>query len=638
MPKFIKTDTFAKTYILKKMIKKILLFTITIVFLGSCATSKISKKDTTNKVTIDLNTIVDDKVKVEINPGKFAQNTVVYQIPAIVPGTYAMSDYGQFASDFKAFDYNGNELTVSKLDPNSWQINNAVSLDKISYWVDDTFDSEKKHGIYVMAGTNIEEGKNFFLNLPGFVGYFKGNKETPYQLTILHPSDLYETSSLINSNTSKTDNSKDVFYANRYDEISDNPIMYAPLNTVNFTMNGVDVSLAVYSPNNIHSAKDMEADLKKMVEAQTNFLEGFATTNEYNILVYLFDPKVYNWQSFGALEHLSSTTVVFPETYTKKQLTNGMINGTVSHEFFHIVTPLSVHSEEIHSFDFNTPNMSQHLWMYEGITEYFANLFQVNQGLISEQEFIDEMKGKIASSMRYNDTMSFTKMSKNILEDEYAKNYGNVYQKGALIGMSLDILLREESKGAYGVRNLMKDLSNRYGQSKPFKDDEILNEIVAMTYPAIGTFFKNHLTGNIAINYEELLAKVGVTKKTETIDAGYFLDSNRQIFLSVNNNQEIFFTKRKNTALAALGVQGGDVLKSINGTDVNLQNIRTFIGQSFQWKEGDKIAFEVIRNGETLKLESDFVKGSTEVEKLIIEELPSTDPKKQLRDAWLKAL
>ena len=46
--------------------------------------------------------------------------------------------------------------------------------------------------------------------------------------------------------------------------------------------------------------------------------------------------------------------------------------------FSTLFSPLSVHSEEIHSFDFNEPNMSMHLWMYEGVTEYFANLFQVN--------------------------------------------------------------------------------------------------------------------------------------------------------------------------------------------------------------------------------------------------------------------
>jgi len=457
--------------------KKLVLAVVIIAFLGSCSTSNVATKKNLIEVGINLNNVVDDKVQVEVNPQKIKEETLVYNIPAIVPGTYAMSNYGKFISDFKAFDYDGKEMPVQKLDDNSWQVNNAKKMDKVSYWVDDTFDSELKHGIYVMAGTNIEEGKNFFLNLPGFVGYFKGKKETPYTITVAHPTNLYETTSLINKNTTKEDNSKDVFVASRYDEISDNPIMYAPLNNVSFNVDGIEVTLAVYSPNNKHAAKDMEADLKKMVQAQSNFLKGFKTTKEYNILLYLFDSNIYKWNSFGALEHLSSTTVVYPESFSKEQLADGMINGTVSHEFFHIVSPLSVHSEEIHSFDFNTPEMSKHLWMYEGTTEYFANLFQVNQGLISEQKFINAMEGKISASSRFDDTMPFTEMSKNILEEKYAKNYGNVYQKGALIGMSLDIILREESKGAYGILNLMKDLSVKYGSHKPLKMMKLLMKL-----------------------------------------------------------------------------------------------------------------------------------------------------------------
>ena len=617
--------------------KKILIAIVTIAFLGSCATSKVdSGKKNLIEVGINLNKVVDDKVQVEVNPQKIREKTIVYQIPAIVPGTYSISDYGRFISDFKAYDYKGDEMEVQKLDTNSWQVNNAKKLDKISYWVEDTFDSEIKHKIYVMAGTNIEEGKNFFLNLPGFVGYFKGKKEAPYTITIDHPENLYETTSLINTNTTKETNTRDVFNASRYDEISDNPIMYAPLNNVNFTVGGIDVTLAIYSPNNVHSAKDIEEALKTMMKAQTNFLEGFKTTDEYNIMVYLFDPKVYQWSAFGALEHLSSTTVVYPETYSKQQLSDGMVNGTVSHEFFHIVTPLSVHSEEIHSFDFNKPNMSKHLWMYEGVVEYFANLFQINQGLIDEQAFIDRMRGKIVNSLRYNDTMSFTKMSKNILEGEYAKNYGNVYQKGALIAMSLDIILREESKGAYGVRDLMKDLSEKYGANKPFKDDEILDEIVSMTYPSVGEFFKNHVEGNTPINYDDFFAKVGVNKNIETIKSGYFLDSKNQLFITVNQKQEIYFTKRTNTGLKALGVKSGDILKSVNGTDINLQNARQIIGGSIQWKTGDAVTFEVIRDGQTIKLEGKVIDAEAQRETLKVEGLPADDPKLKLRNAWLK--
>lgn len=617
--------------------KKLFIAIISIAFLGSCSTYKTAQhKNNTIEIGIDLNTVVDDKVKIEVNPQKLKDESVVYQIPAIVPGTYAMSNYGRFVSGFKAYDYKGNELTVQKLDDNSWQVNNAKNLDKISYWIDDTFDSEIKHGIYVMAGTNIEEGKNFFLNLPGFIGYFKGKKELPYEISVLHPDNLYETSSLINKNTTKEDNTKDVFIAARYDEISDNPIMYAPLNNVSFTVNGIEVNFAVYSPNNLHQAKDMEADLKKMVEAQTNFLEGFKTTNEYNILLYLFDPKVYKWNSFGALEHLSSTTVVYPESYSKKQLANGMINGTVSHEFFHIVTPLSVHSEQIHSFDFNKPNMSMHLWMYEGITEYFANLFQVNQGLISEQEFINQMQGKINSSKRYDDTMPFTEMSKNILDKKYAKNYGNVYQKGALIGMCLDIILREESNGTYGVRNLMKDLSKKYGAKKAFNDDEIIAEITKMTYPAVGEFFKNHVEGKTPIDYNAFFKKTGIVKKMQTVDTRYFVDNSNRPFISVNKKREIHFTKRTNTGLVALGVKENDVVKTVNGEALTLQNANTILVKTFSWKAGDKISLEVVRDGKTIKLEGTAIVPQINQESYAIEDSSANNSKSKLRNAWFK--
>ncbi len=617
--------------------RKLLVGLVVLTVLASCSSSKTAlQTNQTIQVTMNLNEVVDDKIQVEINPQKIKDASVIYRIPAIVPGTYVISDYGKFVSDFKAYDYKGNEMTVEQISMNSWKVDNAKQLDKVTYWVDDTFDSKKKHKIYVMAGTNIEEGKNFFLNLPGFIGYFDNKKEYPYEISVSHPTDLFETSSLKKKTTTVTDNSLDVFVASRYDEISDNPIMYAPDNSISFTINGVEVTMAVYSPNGVHKATDMEEDLKKMVQAQTNFLEGFETTDEYNILLYLFDPKVYPWGSFGALEHLSSTTVVYPENYSKAQLANGMINGTVSHEFFHIVSPLSVHSEEIHSFNFNKPELSQHLWMYEGTTEYFANLFQVNQGLINEQAFIDAMQSKISTSMSFDDAMSFTEMSKNILDDKYAANYSNVYMKGALIGMCLDIILREESNGEYGIRDLMLDLSKKYGSKKPFKDEEIIPEIVSMTYPSVGEFFKTHVEGNTPIDYNKFFNKVGVSEKTETVNTSYFLDNKNRPFLTANDKREIVFIKRMNSGLKALGVQAGDIAKSVNGDAFTLDNARAVIGKSFQWKEGDTIKMEVIRNGETITLEGSFVKPTAESKSLKVDELPADDPKLKLRNSWLK--
>jgi len=584
--------------------------------------------------TIDLNQVTNDKIKVEVKGPSFTGEEVKFSLPTIVPGTYQISDFGQFVSDFQAFDSKGRSLDVVKDGMNTWVISSAEKLDKISYLVDDTFDSENDHGIYVMAGTNIEDD-NFYLNLHGIIGYFQGMKSLPYELTVKHSPDLIETTSL--RAEGNEDNTEDTFFASRYEEITDSPLMYAKANNAAFTVNGIDVTLAIYSPNGVHKAADLKDDLEKMMLAQTRFLEGFDTTDEYNILVYLFDPAKYPWNMFGALEHPSSTTVVFPETYGKEELAESMINHVISHEFFHIVTPLAIHSEEIHNFNYNEPDMSEHLWMYEGTTEYFAHLFQVQQGLIDENQFLSNMVSKIGSASGYKDDMSFTEMSKLILDEPYASNYGNVYQKGALISMCLDIIMREQSGGKKGWRDVMLDLSKKYGIHKAFNDDTIISEITTMTYPEIGTFFAEHVVTGVPIDYQEFFDKVGAKTVTAEVSTTYIIDPNNQPFLDGNAKGEIFFN-RLNSGLAALGIQVGDVLTSIDGIALSLDNppsIQEAIGKSFTWKEGDDISIGIIRDGEAQEMKGKAIKASFESESLVFSELPADSNQLITRGSWL---
>jgi predicted metalloprotease with PDZ domain len=70
----------------------------------------------------------------------------------------------------------------------------------------------------------------------------------------------------------------------------------------------------------------------------------------------------------AALEHSYSSVYYSPQARADK--VSDEITGLSCHEFFHIVTPLNIHSEEISNFNFDTPKMSKHLWLYEGLTEY----------------------------------------------------------------------------------------------------------------------------------------------------------------------------------------------------------------------------------------------------------------------------
>lgn len=590
---------------------------------------------------IDLVNIQDDKVSVSVDPGTFAKDTTTFFIPKTVPGTYEINNYGQFVENVKAFDYDGEELKVSKLNENAWQIINATQLDKVTYWVNDTYDIEGDGGVFSPAGTNIEAGENFMLNLHGVVGYFKGMTEQPYKLMIKHPKDLIASTSLteIPSEEKSTDVATDIFTVPRYFQVTDHPIMYATPDTTSFELQGMQVLLSVYSPNDVYTTEDISESIKEMVVAQKTFLGDINSTDKYAIILYLADMKTPDARGFGALEHHTSTTVVLPEMMPLPRLKETMTD-VVSHEFFHTLTPLSVHSKEIHYFDYNDPKMSKHLWMYEGVTEYFANLFQVNQGLIENVEFYDRMMGKIKTSRRFDDTMPMTELSENVLQDEYHKSYYNVYQKGALIGMALDIRLRELSHGETGILNMMKKLSDKYGKNQPFNDDELFNDIVEMTYPKIETFLTTYISGTTPIPYEEFFAKVGLKKTSTEETTGYFIDMESRVpYIDVNQETgEVYFRENvaSNSFLKGFGVKANDTLKSVNGTAYSLANIRGLVMASMAWKPGEEVTFVVVRNGEEITLKGEITEPTTMVSSLVEMDLPENDPRVQLRKAWLK--
>ncbi len=556
------------------------------------------------QAVIDLNKIIEDKVGVTITPSKFSSNEIIFHIPKTVPGTYSTDNYGKLIADFKAFDKSGKQLATTKTDENSWKIPNAKSLSKVTYYVNDTYDTESgkgfgKEDIFSPAGTNIIEGKNFMVNIHGFVGYFEDKTqltEIPYKLTILHPAALQGATSLIDTNKSDTE---DTFMASRYFDLTDNPIMYSKADIETFTVDGMEIVFSVYSPNGTHSAKELLPDLEKTMRAQKAFLGSINTNKRYTVLLYLSEIGKKDAMGFGALEHHTSTTVVFPEIMDKEEL-GEQLKDVVSHEFFHTVTPLCIHSKEIQYFDYSNPKMSKHLWMYEGVTEYFANLFQVNQGLITPDEFYERMTGKINNASSLDDTMSFTEMSANVLVEPYKDQYLNVYEKGALIGMCIDIIIREKSDGQKGILSLMRDLSNLYGVNKAFDDEELFGKITKLTYPEVGAFLNTHVAGKTPIPYADYFAKMGVTKSKVLVPVNPFLKDQATPYITVNpTSKEIIVipSTKLNNFMTGLSLKGDDIIVSINDKPYNLDNIYDMIIESQNWKDGDAISIKIKRDG-----------------------------------------
>jgi len=628
------------------MLKKFLLLNLFVLIIA-CGPGKQKTDDTAInnpiETSINLVEVNEDKVPVTINPGRFTTDTVTYRLPRVIQGTYSVSDFGKYVDNFKAFDYDGNEITFDKIDDNSWVITNAKELDKIEYYVNDTFDIETTGGIggeqpFSPAGTNIDD-HNYVLNLHGFIGYFDNLKSNQYSLTVTSPSSFERTSALQVKSSELSEDQDSVvtkYFADRYFDITDNPMMYGNLDVEEFMVGDIKIVLSVYSPNRVHTAESQKATVFEMMKAQKEYLGDINSTQRYDIYLYLAENDETSPKGFGALEHQTSTVVVLPEAMDKQTLANSIVD-VVAHEFFHIVTPLSVHSEDVHYFDYNTPTFSKHLWMYEGVTEYFAQHFQVYEGLVSPDEFYNTIMEKITMSGNYDDAMSFTEMSENILEEPFSSNYINVYQKGALIGMCIDILMRKESDGTRSMLSLMKELSQKYGVNQPFEDDKLINEISEMTYPSVGQFLETHVVGTTPINYTDFFELVGLKLQVNEVSTNYIFAGGQNIIFDADQKAgTIFFSPMalKNTFWKSQGIEVGDVLKEVNGTALQLQNAQQVIGGMYGWQSGQDITMVLERDGEEFELNTTLIEAKAMAESLVEDENASPE-QIQTRKAWL---
>jgi predicted metalloprotease with PDZ domain len=586
--------------------------------------------------SIDLTKVQNDQLTVNLIVPAMKKKEVVYYMPKIVPGTYANYNFGRFVSNFTARDKKGKVLPVEKIDENSWRIKNAKNLNRISYDVQDTWDTDiREDFVFEPGGTNIEKDTNFVLNTHGFFGYIDDLKRAKYEINITKPDGFYGSTSLT---AAKTSNTQDVYEVASYMDLVDAPMMYNRPDTTVLKIGGADILVSVYSPNKVASSKEIATNIDEVLNAQKEYLGGQLPIKKYAFIIYLFD-KPTKSGSMGALEHSYSSLYTLPEA--QPDYLAQTVRDVSAHEFFHILTPLSIHSEEIHNFDFNSPKMSKHLWLYEGVTEYFAGHMQVKHGIIDVPQYIGMIQEKMMAAEQFNDTLPFTVMSKNAL-DIHKDQYGNVYQKGALIGLALDIKLRELSQGKYGLQNLMQDLAKTYGKEKAFNDEELFDQIAKLTYPEIRTFFAKHVEGNEPLPLKDLMSKVGITYEPNSVTKGVTLGNMEVNFNPETQRLVVTNTEQLDQFGKEMGFKEGDEFVAFNGTKLSIENIQKVImDYMMNGKAGDEVTMLVARKDDQgkekeVKLSAKAIETEKQQRHVLKPiEAPSAE-QTALRKAWLQ--
>lgn len=569
--------------------------------------------------TIDPSPQADDLFHVTLQVDDLSESNAVYQFASTAPGTYQVHDIGRFVRSFSAVDADGSIIPTEQTSTNQWTITDPADVARIEYAIAETWDTPVgENTVYRMSGTSIETD-HALINGHAVLGYPTGMQNRPLEITIKRDSSWVVGTAL------RTDEDGD-FMADDYDHVVDSPILIGRLSHAELDVGGSQVEIYTYSKTDqVHSDQILEAT-RHILESAGEFL-GELPVDRYAFLFHFEDVSV------GAWEHSYSSEYVFAEA-NFDQAIRELIPDVVAHEFFHIVTPLNIHSEVIEEFNFVEPVPSEHLWLYEGTTEWAAHVMQLRSGLITLEQYLDRMRRKLMIDDQYNKNYSLSKLSLTSYTPEGQQQYGNIYMRGALVAGLLDIRLLELSGGTRGLREVLGELSSKYGPDEAFDEETFFEEFTEVTYPEIGDFFEQYVKNAGPLPIAEYYRKIGISYNPETATGEQVADGGIQIMF----NGEAFAIGSVNEHAAECGFVSGDVLKGFNGRDVTVQNIQEIATAFAQVPANVEYELTISRDGEekTIACEKVLI---DRVEPHVFTVIENPAPEQmELREAWMKNL
>jgi predicted metalloprotease with PDZ domain len=600
--------------------------TLLSVVLISVQSLAAQEADDAFKYEIDLTYYADDLFHVVGYPAPLTPADSIYRFVAFAPGVHQVLDFGRFVRSFRAFDEQGEEIETLQLGTNDWRITRPVDVHRIEYDVEDSFDADVPGNIiYPMSGTGIEPDY-VAINTFGVIGYFADHRNAPVELTI-HHNPAWKVGTAL---TKFEDGS---YRAESYYHLADSPILLGNLSFASVKIGEIEVEAYVYTP-----VEELEADrILELAEGVLNAAYDFATfapVDRYVFLMYFHDREAAERNTSigsggGALEHSYSSVYSLP---AMPQFVDRLVS-IMGHEFMHILTPLNLRSEIIANWDYTKPTSEdQHLWLYEGVTEWVAHIMELRSGLIDVDEYLKRMSDKITAADRMGRDYSLARLSGEWHTEEGRKAYGNIYQLGAVTANALDLELLRLSNGERGLRELYVSLVQKYGKDRPFDNDTFFDEIVEMTYPEIGTFIEGHIKKNEPFNFAQDFSLIGVNYTESRVSN----DSTPVFGVNLQPANGRLVVSGIDESTPDFGLAVGDTILTVFGTEMNMHSYQHLNARKSSMQVGDTYEVTVKRGDSTLTLEGVLAQ---RWDRNVLEvDQNATDEQKRMRGIWSRHL
>jgi len=466
---------------------------------------------------------------------------------------YQIRDFAQYVNWIRAKDRAGQPLSVLKLNKSRWRVNGVQEGAIVEYQM-----FVNSPGPF---GAELNSHHAFF-NLAQLLMYPLDARNLPLNLHFSHVPAGWRIATPLHSHD-------ETFVADNYDRAVDSPVEIGDFHESDFDEGGAHYKVVVDAePADFDMAK-IAAMLHKIVAAATTWMQDRPFDS------YMFLYHFPRGPAGGGMEHAYSTAIAVSADALAKSPEE--LASVTAHEFFHLWNVKRIRPQTLEPIDFTEENYTRALWFSEGCTSTAADFIRLRGGLLDERHFEEDLAADIGELQRR--PAHLTQSTEESSLDAWLEGYAyyrrperslSYYNKGELLGITLDLAVREASHGRASLREVFQWMNQNYAkQGRFFPDSSGVREAVeAVSHADFGWFFTKYVAGTEEVPWNDFFRGVGlrlVASTTTVADAGFLASRNFDAPMAVTA-----VTKGGSAELA--GLQTGDTILEINGHAPELES------------------------------------------------------------------
>lgn len=535
-------------------------------------------------------------------------------MPVWTPGSYKIREFSRHVDRINA-QSDGPNLAIDKQTKNTWRVKfkKGISKLKISYEV---------YAFEPGVRTSYIDNFQAFLHGVSVFMYAEGYQNQLCKISFIKPENWKHITVAL------PEISPNTFLAESYDLLADSPFALGNHEIINFEVKGIKHRVAMIGEGN-YDAKKIKTDFSKIIEKEIAVF-GEHPSPEY--VVFIQNVELGG----GGLEHLNSQTSVIQRWAYSNEVKYKSFLSLIAHEYFHLWNVKRIRPIELGPFDYSKENYTKMLWVAEGITSYYDDLFLKRCNFYSNDEYLgiiataitkfENLPGNKIQSLAES---SFDAWIKFYNPDENSDNSCiSYYQKGMIISILLDLEIIKRSGGTKKMDDVLKHLYTEFYKTKKrgFTETEFTAAIESVIGSSISDWLYEMVYTTNPLNYNNLFSYVGLELINQP-STKLPLGAN----VKLENGKTLVKYIEINSPASLAGLSVNDEIIAVNGYRVN-GDIDEFTNRQ---KQGDSLEIVASRAGKLMTFKAILLKDIHVNYKLVKIEKP-TKEQEALFDFWSK--